>query len=118
MNDLVRMGLLYELYGAFLTKQQRRLTEAYYYEDLSLSEIAENLKISKQAVSDQLNRAGKKMEDFEHSLGLLQRQKEALALFQHLETGIASLPEDKKRELERILQKLRKTVLFMEIEDS
>ena len=61
MEEAVHIGLLYEIYGFALTKTQQSLCEAYYYDDLSLSEIAELRAISKQAVSTQIARAVKKM---------------------------------------------------------
>lgn len=83
MDTTVRIGLLYELYGFVLTETQRELCEAHYYEDLSLSEIAENRGISKQAVSTQLGRAVDKMEKMEEHLSILSMQEEARALYQN-----------------------------------
>lgn len=73
MIDTVREGLLYTLYGFLLTEKQKRIFEAYHFDDLSLSEIAENLNISKQAVSDQLNRSSDKLDMVEKELKLLQK---------------------------------------------
>ncbi len=74
MDTSVRNGLLYEVYGFMLTETQRELCEAYYYEDLSLSEIAENRSVSKQAVSTQLARAIHKMEQMESRLGVVETE--------------------------------------------
>ena len=41
-KDLVKMSLLYDLYGGMLTEKQRELFTLYYEEDLSLAEIAQN----------------------------------------------------------------------------
>lgn len=71
MDIMIRNGLLYQIYGFSLTKTQQELCEAYFYYDLSLSEIAENRQISKQAVSDQLKRCLEKMEFMEDHLHVL-----------------------------------------------
>ena len=47
MEEAVHIGLLYEIYGFALTQTQQSLCEAYYYDELSLSEIAELRAISK-----------------------------------------------------------------------
>lgn len=77
MSDFVQSGLLYETYGFILTEKQKELFEAYFYEDLSLSEIAENRQISKQAVSDQINRCLDKMQFLEDHLHLLDQEGRA-----------------------------------------
>lgn len=71
MEKTVEIGSLFEIYGLLLTKKQQAIVEAYYDEDLSLTEIADNLEISKQAVSDQLRRATGKLYVYEHQLRLL-----------------------------------------------
>ena len=43
---------LLELYGPLLTEKQSRLLELYYFDDLSLSEIAENEGGSRQGAMD------------------------------------------------------------------
>lgn len=77
MEEAVHIGLLYEIYGFALTKTQQSLCEAYYYDDLSLSEIAELRAISKQAVSTQIARAVKKMSFLEEHLRILETEKRA-----------------------------------------
>lgn len=106
MEETVQIGLLYEVYGFMLTETQRALCEAYYYDDLSLSEIAEWRKISKQAVSIQLSRAVEKMNLFESHLGLLETEqcaKETLPLLAH---AVESLPEEEALPARRALKRL------------
>lgn len=65
------MILLYDFYGKLLTPKQREVMRLYYEEDLSLGEIAEELKISRQAVHDILRRSEQALEKYEKKLGLL-----------------------------------------------
>ena len=73
MDKNVEIGLLLDFYGKFLTDRQREIIELYYEENLSFTEIAENLEISKQAVSDAVKRAEKILYDTEEKMGLLKQ---------------------------------------------
>ena len=64
------ISLLLEFYGALLTERQRELVEFYYTDDLSLSEIAENLGITRQGVRDGLRKAEEALSSFEEKLKL------------------------------------------------
>lgn len=61
---------LYEIYKNLLTDKQRDYFENYYYEDLSLSEIAENFEVSKTIVSKTLKQVESKLTELEGTLGL------------------------------------------------
>jgi len=66
------MVLLYDFYGKLLTPKQQEVMQLYYEQDLSLSEIAEELKITRQAVYDILKRSEQALEKYERKLGLLE----------------------------------------------
>ncbi len=61
---------LYSFYGQLLTKGQQAYFEDYYYDDLSLGEIADNHGVSRQAVYDNLRRSSKSLENYEKKLHL------------------------------------------------
>lgn len=71
MSKLGRIMLLYDFYGSLLTSKQQEVMRLYYEHDLSLGEIAVELKISRQAVHDILKRAERSLEAYEAKLGLL-----------------------------------------------
>ncbi len=66
-----RANRMFDAYGALLTAQQRRLLQRYYQDDLSLGEIAEQMRVTRQAVHDGLRRALVAMERYERALGLV-----------------------------------------------
>lgn len=76
----VHLNALFDVYGALLTERQRELFRAYYQEDLSLGEIAEELGITRQGVYDILRRSERTLEELEEKLGLLARQRRQDAL--------------------------------------
>ena len=67
---------LYEIYKELLTSKQRQYFEYYYYEDYSLSEIAENFGVSRQAVQTALRKSGDNLERFEKALSVYRKQRE------------------------------------------
>lgn len=67
----MRLGRLFDLYGGLLTDKQRNCLNMYFYDDLSLSEISEELGVSRQAVHDLLKRVEQTLEKYEGKLGLL-----------------------------------------------
>ena len=52
MEKNVQISMLCQIYGKLLTDKQFELINDYYNNDLSLSEIAENNEITRQAVRD------------------------------------------------------------------
>lgn len=71
MDELTKneqLGDLYAYYGSLLTEGQQNYFEEYYYDDLSLGEIAANHDVSRQAVYDNLKRSTKILLNYEEKL--------------------------------------------------
>ena len=66
-------SMLLDFYGELLTEKQRECYDLHYNEDLSLSEIAEQLGISRQGVWDNIRRAESAMAEVEEKTGLIRR---------------------------------------------
>lgn len=73
MEKWMKMSRLLDFYGGLLTERQREVAQYTYNQDLSLSEISQLTGISRQAVSENLKRADKALEEFEACLGLKER---------------------------------------------
>ena len=71
MKKIVEQNMLYDFYGELLTEHQRKVYENAVYHDLSLSEIADELGISRQGVHDLLKRCDKIMAGYEEKLKLV-----------------------------------------------
>lgn len=56
---------LYEKYGNLLSQSQKQVFHLHYVEDLSLTEIAQVIVTSRQAISDALNKARAKLLDID-----------------------------------------------------
>jgi predicted DNA-binding protein YlxM (UPF0122 family) len=73
MDKKIEVSMLLDLYKGLLTDKQAETMELYYNEDLSLSEIAENLGITRQGVRDALVKGEKALLEAEEKLGLGKR---------------------------------------------
>ena len=73
MEKNVEVCLLLDFYGKMLTDRQRDIMILYYEDNLSLTEIAEELGISKQGVSDSIKRSEKVFYETENKLFLLKQ---------------------------------------------
>ena len=73
MDKLYEQTMLFDFYGELLTEHQRRVYEDAVYNDLSLSEIAEEQGISRQGVHDLIKRCDKILQDYESKLHLVER---------------------------------------------
>lgn len=73
MEKKVEISMLWEFYGKLLTKKQSEFIDDYYNNDLSLSEIAENNDITRQAVRDIIKKGEKKLFEYEEKLMFMKR---------------------------------------------
>ena len=72
-EETLQYTLLFDFFGDLLTEKQKEYFDLYHNEDLSLSEIAESVGITKQGVYDIINRAEKTLIDFENKTGIIQK---------------------------------------------
>ena len=75
---------LYDFYGALLTEKQQYAVEMYYNDDLSLSEIAESIGITRQGVRDQLRHAEEFLISCENKLGFAEKIQKVLSLSEQI----------------------------------
>lgn len=73
IDQMVEYALLYDFYGALLKEKNRSIFEDYMFNDMSLAEIADEAGITRQGVSDIVRRSGKKLIEYEMSLGLIKK---------------------------------------------
>ena len=73
MEKFVEQTLLYDFYGELLTERQQQVYESVVLEDFSLSEVAEELGISRQGVHDMIRRCNHTLEEYEKKLHLVEK---------------------------------------------
>ena len=76
LEKLERLILLYDFYGPLLTDRQKQAIELHYEADLGLTEIAQQMGITRQGVYDLLKRTEGLLEEYELRLRLAARFRE------------------------------------------
>ena len=111
MDKKLEISMLWEIYGSLLTDKQNEYIDYYYNQDLSLSEIAENDDITRQAVRDIIKKGERKLFEYEEKLLFMkktinQEQKIQQILFNLTKIGkdssdkqVTSILEGIKKEL-------------------
>ena len=109
MDNKVKISMLCDIYGKLLTEKQFEFINDYYNNDLSLSEIAENNDITRQAVRDIIKKGERKLFEYEEKLLFMKKtisqEQKIQAILSEL-TKIQVNSSDKK--VARILDGIKK----------
>lgn len=84
LNEFIYINDLYSVYGETLTAKQKEMMESYYVYNLSIQEIADQLKVSKAAVSDALKVSVKHLENLESIVGHIAYKKSVRQLLEKI----------------------------------
>lgn len=108
----VELSMLYDFYGALLKENQRQIFEEYILDDYSLSEIAQDMGITRQGVHDALKRTTARLQGYEDKLGLVRRFQEQKKQMKQVHRQLQELDEQGKIDLsdapfQQILEELR-----------
>ncbi len=104
MEKNLELSLLCDIYGSLLSQKQREALDLYYNEDLSLSEIASQVGISRQGVRDQIKHGEKLLLEFEENLGLLKKESKLQSIILEAEELNKNLSSE---ELSSLCERLR-----------
>ena len=69
------MTVLLDIYGELLTEKQRVSMELFYNSDYSLSEIGEDLNVSRQGVHENIRQGTEKLKKFESILRINEKSE-------------------------------------------
>ena len=109
MEKNVKVSILCQLYGKLLTEKQYEFLDDYYNNDLSLSEIAENNNITRQAVRDIIKKGENKLFEYEEKLLFMKRtlnqEKKIEKVLVEL-TKIQTTSSDKQ--ISKVLEEIKK----------
>ena len=114
MKKTIDTTILLDIYGQILTKKQFNILNDYYNNDLSLTEIAENEGITRQAVGDNIKKGEQKLYTIESKLNIMKktfkRQEKIESVLVNLK-NITKKTSDK--EIDLIVNQIRKELNYL-----
>ncbi len=105
LEKTVRLCQLYDTYKNLLTDKTIQILDVYLNYNLGLSEIAEELNMTRQAVFDFVKKAERKLENYERKLGFLKKNTMVKKILcEILETN--TIDNGLKVEIEKLLEEV------------
>ena len=80
MKNIVYLTILFDYYEKLLKEKDRECFKLYYFDNLSLGEISENLSISRNAIHKRLKKTEEELLGYESILGLYNKEQQILKL--------------------------------------
>ena len=109
MDKKVEISMLWQIYGKLLTEKQYEYIDYYYNQDLSLSEIAENDNITRQAVRDIIKKGERKLFEYEEKLLFMKKTINQEKLIQHILVNLNKIQKDSTdKKVTNILEEVKK----------
>lgn len=94
MDKEIYLSGLFDYYSELLTEKQKDYFINYYFNNLSLAEIAENSNTSRNAIHKQIKDTENKLLMFEDKLGLCRRGLEIMEIIKGLDKDIVEQIEE------------------------
>ena len=69
----LHINLLFDYYGEMLTDKQKEVMDLYYNEDMSLFEISEHVRVTRQGVHDLIKRSEAILLEMDEKLGFVEK---------------------------------------------
>lgn len=109
MEKNVEISMLWQIYGELLTEKQKQFIDYYYNNDLSLSEIAENENITRQAVRDIIKKGERKLFEYEEKLLFMRKTINQEKQIQHILLNLNKIEKDTSdKQISNILEQVKK----------
>lgn len=110
MEKNIEISILSQIYKDVLTEKQFEILDQYYNNDYSLSEIAENYNITRQAVRDNIKNGESKLYDLENKLGIMKKNEKQQKIIENIITKLDNLEIKDKEKINSIKIELRKLI--------
>ena len=97
MDNYEEVVILYDYYGDLFSDEQKKIFEEYYFDNLSLAEIALNEGLSRNAIHKRIKSVTLKLYEYEDKLNLYKRDKKIKEIINKIDDN------NIKKELEGLL---------------
>lgn len=112
MSKNIETAILLDTYGSMLTEKQYDTLSLYYDEDLSLSEIAENMGITRQGVHKCIRTAEEYLAQLEETLGFAEKYRKICDICETLtkltDENVGSAAE--KEKMKTLIEDIKNTI--------
>ena len=98
MDERDYLVILYDIYGELLNDKQRECFEDYYFNNLSLGEISENMLLSRNAIYKNIKTSSDKLYFYEDKLGLFKNREKLYEIIDKIDD------EDIKNKIKELYQ--------------
>lgn len=105
MEKDLSIGILFDFYGSLLTPKQARAVDYYYNQDFSLSEIAQQLDVTRQGARDNITRGAEHLREWEQKLHAAKRFQQISECVNRMENLVQKLPEETAPSIREELKK-------------
>ena len=110
MDKILDVPVYLEFYGKLLSERQAEIISLYCDEDYSLTEIADNLQISRQAVHDSIKNGTAALEGFEERIGLVMRYKKRKEIGENLIGLLTSLHAISDKQMKILIDLIKEMI--------
>ena len=109
MEEKVILSMLIQTYGKLLTEKQYQIMDDYYNNNLSLSEIAQNHNITRQAVRDIIKKGEKKLFEYEEKLLFMKRTLNTEKKIEKVLSELTKIQKDySDKQIANVLETIKK----------
>ena len=115
MERKVYYSRLLDFYGGLLPEKQQACMFQYYYDDLSLAEVSENLGITRQGVRDFVKRGEAALEKAESELKLVEKDDEKRRQRAEIAEKLSALAEELPEEVAQRVRALVESIKAMDV---
>lgn len=103
LQDFVKYGKLFEIYGKLLSEDRQRIMSAYFEFNMTLAEIAKEKNISRQAVLDAIDKSCQKLDEYESALRVAEKNEALTARLNEI-LADKTCSDEIKQKVEKILK--------------
>ncbi len=108
LDSFVEYGSLFVIYGKLLSEDRQKICEEYFSFNMTIAEISQQRKISRQAVFDAIHKSCTKLEEFENLLKINRFKGEILKGLQ--EINLLAETENSTTKIKEKVEKMIKEI--------
>ena len=107
MDEILEQALLFDFYGELLSERQKEVYQLYVFDNLSLSEIAQEVGMSRQGAHDLVRRSRAMLEEYEQKLHLVGKFISVKNKVQQIDGLLDEYESTRQEDVTHLLEQIR-----------